>query len=97
MLFGVLYKPRGGVTEDMEKRSLQLFTQWSPPFEFKVHYSRGDNGGGIGIVETDSAEAIIEGIAPWIPFFEFEVMPVVDIQEAVPVVQRVHAWRDSVS
>lgn len=37
MLFGVVYAPHAGGTEEMQKRSLQLFTQWSPPFEFKVH------------------------------------------------------------
>ena len=97
MLFGVLYTPRAVVTEEMEKRSLQLFSQWSPPFEFKSHYARGDGEGGIAIVESDSAAAVVEGTAPWIPFFKFEVMPVVDIQEGVPASQRAYEWRDSVS
>jgi uncharacterized protein DUF3303 len=97
MLFGVLYSPRDNVTEETQKRGLQLFTNWSPPFEFKANYSRGDGKGGIAIVETDSVEAIIEGIAPWVPFFEFEVTPVMDIQAAVPALQRAQDWRDSVS
>ena len=97
MLFGVLYAPHAATTEETQKRSLQLFTQWSPPFEFKVHYARGDGKGGICIVETDSAEAIVEGISPWLPFFDFEVTPVVDVQTAVPLFQRGYAWRDSVS
>lgn len=97
MLFGVLYSPNGGTTEESQKRSLQLFTQWSPPFEFKVHYARGDGKGGIAIVESDTAEAVVEGVSPWAPFFDFEVMPVVDIQAAVPLFQRTNAWRDSVS
>ena len=97
MLFGVVYKGRSGVTEEMEKRGLQLFSNWTPPFEFKAHYSRADNGGGIAIVESDSAEAIIEGIAPWLPYLEFELTPVADVQAAVPVVLRAYAWRYSVS
>jgi hypothetical protein len=97
MLFGVLYSPRDNVTEETQKRGLRLFTNWSPPFEFKANYSRGDGKGGIAIVETDSVEAIIEGIAPWVPFFEFEVTPVMDIQAAVPALQRAQEWRDSVS
>jgi hypothetical protein len=96
MLFGVLYRVRAGTTEESQTRSLQLFTQWSPPFEFKAHYARGDGNGGISIVESDSAEAIVEGISPWLPFFEFEVTPVVDIQAAVPLFQRAYQWRDSV-
>jgi hypothetical protein len=97
MLFGVLYAPHAGGSEDMQKRSLQLFTQWSPPFEFKVHYARGDGKGGIAIVESDTAEAVVEGISPWLPFFDFDVTPVVDIQAAVPLFQRAYEWRDSVS
>ena len=97
MLFGVLYSPRANVTEETQKRGLRLFANWSPPFEFKANYSRGDGKGGIAIVETDSVEAIIEGIAPWVPFFEFEVTPVMDIQAAVPALQRAQDWRDSVS
>ena len=97
MLFGVLYTPHDGTTAETQERSLALFTQWSPPFEFKANYTRGDGKGGIAIVESDSAEAIIEGIAPWGPFFSFEVTPVMDIQAAVPALQRAYAWRGSVS
>jgi hypothetical protein len=97
MLFGVLYFTRDNVTEETQKRGLRLFTNWSPPFEFKANYSRGDGKGGIAIVETESVEAIIEGISPWAPFFEFEVTPVMDIQAAVPALQRAQDWRDSVS
>lgn len=95
--FEVLYSTRENVTEATQKRGLRVLTNWSPPFEFKANYSRGDGKGGIGIVETDSAEAIIEGITPWVPFFEFEVTPVMDIQAAVPALQRARDWRDSVS
>jgi hypothetical protein len=97
MLFGVLYSWRGHVTEETQKRSLQLFTNWSPPFEFKANYSRGDGKGGIAIVESDSVEAIVEGVNPWVPFFEFELTPVMDIEAAVPALQRANDWRDSVS
>ena len=97
MLFGVLYSPRGNTTEETQKRGLQLFAQWSPPFEFKANYSRGDGKGGIAIIESDSVEAIIEGISPWVPFFDFEVTPIMDIQAAVPALQRAYGWRDSVS
>jgi hypothetical protein len=97
MLFGVLYAPHtGGSSEEAQKRSLQLFTQWSPPFEFKAQYARGDGKGGIAVIEADSGEAVVEGISPWLPFFEFDVTPVVDIQAAVPLFQRAYEWRDSV-
>lgn len=36
-------------------------------------------------------------MSPWLPFFDFDVTPVVDIQAAVPLFQRGYGWRDSVS
>ena len=60
-------------------------------------HARGDGKGSIAIVEGDTAEAIIEGVSQWSPFFDFDVTPGVDIQAAVPVFQRAYEWRDSVS
>ena len=48
VLFAAIYTPHS-VTEDAQKRSLQLFTNWTPPFEFKAHYARADANGGIAI------------------------------------------------
>jgi hypothetical protein len=31
-----------------------------------------------------------------VPFFDFEVTPVMDIQAAVPALQRAYDWRDSI-
>ena len=54
-------------SEEKDKRSLQLFAEWTPPFEFTHHLARAD-GGGIAIFEADSAATVVEGIAPWLPF-----------------------------
>lgn len=37
MLFAAIYAPRDSVSEESQKRGLQLFTNWSPPYEFKAH------------------------------------------------------------
>ena len=97
MLFVILYKARD-VTEEKEKRSLSLFTSWKPPagYEFKAHYSLGDGSGGLAIVEVSSAAALLEAHAPWGPFFEFQTVPAVEVDKAVPIFQRTNAWRDSV-
>lgn len=98
MLFAVIYTPRGDVTEEKEKRSLQLFTNWTPPdgYDQKAHYTRADGGGGIVIAEASSAAALAEAAAPWGPFFEIETVPLVDVSEGVAIAQKVNAWRDSV-
>jgi hypothetical protein len=97
MLFAVSYTARD-VTEEKEKRSLSLFTNWRPPagYEFKAHYSLADGSGGVAIVEASSSAALLEAHAPWGPFFEFRTIPVVEVEAAVPIFQRVNAWRDSV-
>ena len=96
MLFAAIYRPRGTVTEESQKRGLQLFTSWKPPYDIKAHYARGDGEGGIAIIETDDPADIIEGVAPWVPFLEFDVTPIVPIEQSVPVTQQAFAWRDSV-
>jgi hypothetical protein len=96
MLFAVTYTPIAG-TEDDQERSLQLFSNWTPPsgLRFQSHYAYV-NGGGVAIVEAESAAALLEGILPFATFFDFSPTPVVDMNEAVPISQRALAWRNSV-
>ncbi len=97
MQFGFIYKVRDSVSEEDDKRTLELFTNWEPPFAFQSHWAFCDGSGGFGVVETDSPAAIMEGISPWIAYFDFEVTPVLPIEEAVPIFMKVNAWRDSVN
>lgn len=50
----------------------------------------------MGVAEASSA-AVLEATAPWVPFLEFKTIPVVDMSPAVPIFQKVTAWRESVS
>ncbi len=95
MLFLVSYRWRENLTEERAARALKLFGNWKSPGKIKAHYARSD-GGGVLIVEGDSAPVLIEMSAAFEPFFEFDVAPIADITEAVPAFQRVVAWRDSV-
>jgi hypothetical protein len=95
MLFLAIYKFHSP-SEQIDKRTLQLFTSWQPPFEFKGHWARGDGRGGVALFEADSAAQVVEGIAPWSAFFEFEVTPALEIESAVPLFMKGYEWRDSV-
>ena len=98
MLFLISYKPKPGRVEAEDKRVLNLFVNWKPPagVTIKSHYIRAD-GGGLVILESDSAVAMVEGNATWVPFLDYEaVVPIVDITESLPALQRAAAWRDSV-
>ena len=41
MLFLAVYKFHNP-SEELDKRTLKLPTNWQPPFEFKGHWARGD-------------------------------------------------------
>ena len=75
MLFAAIYRTTN-TTEEAQQRSLQLFTSWQPPVDFKAHYALADASGGIAIFESDDAAAVLESVAPFTPFFDFEVTPV---------------------
>jgi hypothetical protein len=75
----------------------ELFTSWSPPegFDIKTQYNFADGFGGIVIVETSSVAAMYEAHVPWGPFVEWKTVPIVEVTEAMPISQKVLAWRDS--
>jgi hypothetical protein len=99
MLFAITWVPRGNVTEERDKRTLRLFTNWKPPagLDFKGFYDYADGNGGLAIVEASSAEVMLEAMAPWAVFLEFSARPIVDTQKSTPIFEKAIAWRDSVS
>ncbi len=98
MLFALTYVPRSGLTEERDKRNLKLFTNWQPPdgVDFKEHYDYADGNGGIAIVETASAEVMLETTAPWAGFFEFTIRPLVPVEKSTLILEKAYAWRDSI-
>ena len=97
MLFAVTYKTKEGISEAEHSRGLNLFTQWTPPagFVFQSHYVTG-SGKNIAIVEVASAAVLLEAMAPWDPFLEFDSEPCVPAEEGVPIMQKAFAWRASI-
>jgi hypothetical protein len=65
MLFFIGWKPRlaGGTVE--QEKGLEVFGRWQPPegVEFQSMWSRAD-GGGFGIAEVQSSEALLEAMRP---------------------------------
>ena len=59
MLFHVLWEFID-TTEDGERRSLEVFSQWQPPegAEFRGFYGFTDGTGGVAIIEADSAATL---------------------------------------
>jgi hypothetical protein len=103
MLFQVNYTTRAGGSakenEESAKRTLALFAKWSPPvgMEVKSFYARADGRGGTVMVETDDVKALVDGPAKFGAINDFEIVPVIDIGEAVPILSEALEWADSIS
>lgn len=98
MLFAVSYQVRANATEESQSRALRLFANWKPPetYTFKAHYANADGSGGLALVETDSAAAALQVHGAWTPYFEFKLVPVVEMDQAVQIGFANVKWRESV-
>jgi hypothetical protein len=95
MLIGGTYRFRAGVDQRI---GLQRFQAWKPPagFTFQGHWTTADGMGGMFIAEANSAAAAFEATATFADLLDFNIVPVLDIMEAVPINLRVYDWIDSV-
>jgi hypothetical protein len=86
-------------TEEGERRSLSVFSQWQPPdgADFKGFYGFADGRGGVAILEVDSAATLAKTTAPWVPWLRFAATPIVPIEESSAISGEAVAFRDSVS
>ena len=84
-------------SEAVQKRSLQLFSKWQPgPGRFQGFYGFADGGGGVALIEADSAADLAKSMAPWTPFLKFTARVVLPIQESAEISGAAAAWRDTV-
>ena len=84
-------------SEDGEKRSLSVFSQWQPPAgaEFRGFYGFADNSGGIAIIEVDSLATLARTTAPFLPWLHFTATPIMPIEELAQIGGEAIAFRDS--
>lgn len=97
MLFHVSWQ-FADITEEGQRRSLAVFAKWQPPAgaEFRGFYGFADGGGGVAIIEADSAATLASTTAPWTPWLRFTVTPIVPIEESTAISGEAAAFRDSV-
>jgi hypothetical protein len=84
-------------SEEGSRRSLAVFANWQPPAgaEFKGFYGFADGGGGVALIEADSAAALARTTAPWTPWLRFTATPIVPIEESAGIGGEAVAFRDS--
>ena len=103
MKYLVTWTARAGASaadnEEAVKRSLAVYSKWSPAADATFHQflTRLDGTGGCAIVETDNPASVAEGPAKFAPYFDFEVTPMLDITDGVPLLSEAIEFRDSVS
>jgi len=85
-------------SEEGNRRSLAVFSQWQPPVgaEFRGFYGFAAGGGGVAIIEADSAATLARTTAPWTPWLRFTVTPIVPIEESTAIAGEAVQFRDSV-
>ena len=97
MLFHTTFTPKPGYGHEDQKKALELWSRWTPPegHEIKSFYMSSD-GRGFIVTEITSAEAGFEAAAPWASvYLNYDTVPVVPIDEAIPILQKAIAFRES--
>jgi hypothetical protein len=98
----VSWKARQGGTgqqnHDDVKKNLATFAKWQPPpgQNFLQFLARVDAQGGYAVVETDDQASLTDGPTKFGTWFEFEVIPVVDIGDGVTQLEAAIKFRESV-
>lgn len=83
--------------EAEQVRILNLFAQWKPPVDLQEWSGFADGAGGMAIAEVADATELARVTAPWTPWLEFTVRPLVPIQETAAVLADAAEFRASVS
>jgi muconolactone delta-isomerase len=90
-------RPQGTAAEyeNVQKRILEVFSQWKAPANFKIEtfVVRVGDWGGYMLVDCDDPAAVHK-VCSTFPAFEFQVRAVIPVEEAVRVELEAIAWRD---
>jgi hypothetical protein len=99
MAWTTRYNGSGQDNEAVAKRGVAMFSNWTPPagITFDQFVGRLDGAGGFAVVESDSAADLLEGVSKFAPFNEFQLYPVVDIEEWIRAASAGIEFRESIS
>ena len=79
----------------------RTFDAWMPDHRLTLlHFlSRCDGRGGMALVEVDEPDAklLARGAAIFKPWYEFEIIPVMDIPDAIAVEDEANAFRQRIA
>ena len=83
---------------EVASRLITSFDRWQEPDGLKLLFAfdRLDGASGYLLLETENATSLTEILARFIPFAEFEIHPVVDFDDSLPVIRESLEWARSV-
>jgi hypothetical protein len=97
MKYVVAWETRGNASEDLQARSLQVFSRWSPAegTAFLQFVGRVDGRGGFAVVEAEDVALVARDMAIFSAYFDMSVYPVLDIQESARIGGEAVAFRQA--
>ena len=89
----------GKENEEGVRRALALFSKWQPPAGTTFHQFVGrlDGEGGFAVVETDNPAELLDGTSKFAPYNQFQIHPVVDMNDWAQAAQVGVEYRESIS
>ncbi|MCV2488273.1 DUF3303 domain-containing protein [Geodermatophilus sp. YIM 151500] len=90
-------RPRGSGQENLAslKRSLEVFSKWTPSAEMLQFVHRVDGRGGYAVARTDDPVALARDCAIFSPFLDLTLHPVLDIEQGAAVLQAAVDYNES--
>ena len=86
MKFVIAWTNTRAKTPEDQKALLQAYEAWTPPDGISEFVQRADGQGGGLIIEADDVATLSKSIAPFVPWLDYEIIPVLDIGSAVEIV-----------
>ena len=96
MEFMLMATIRPSVTPEQRRELIRVFSKWQPPqgVTMKSLYVAADERHSFGLYEADTAAAIGEIPITLGDYLEFDVYPVMPVEEGVALFSKAHAWVD---
>jgi hypothetical protein len=78
---------------------LNVFRKWAPSSDVTFHQFLAyvDGSGGASVIESDNMVNVAHDIAPFTPYCDYRVTPVIDAVDMIPLIQQGIEFRASIS
>jgi hypothetical protein len=98
MLLHISFKPRPNFNHQAQKEAHHLWQAYQVPEGVEIKsLVMGPNNAGFALVEANSSETAIVAMSAFSGvYFDYEIVPVIPIDQAVPIMEKTLADRESV-